>query len=249
MVIQKAGSSKCIFILLAVGVLPIVSSSLSAADVYVRPLVQYTWLPSSSRNAKSEHFGLPSFGGGVAPSGPSANGSDYVASSSAAGFGLAIGAAMGNEHRFEVGAEATTTEFNGTYTLTPNHSYTTTGELVPAGPPMPGQPCSFAVTTVVATVRRWFGLSTDQVRPYVGIALGLTDVNFRPRDRAPNVVYYDQSGDTSITYGLGMGVRVKISHHFAVEANYRFLNAGGVFAHADFYSPAHVFSLAIDGRF
>jgi len=114
---------------------------------------------------------------------------------------------------------------------------------------MPGQPCSFAVTTVVATVRRWFGLSTDQVRPYVGIALGLTDVNFRPRDRAPNVVYYDQSGDTSITYGLGMGVRVKISHHFAVEANYRFLNAGGVFAHADFYSPAHVFSLAIDGRF
>jgi len=48
---------------------------------------------------------------------------------------------------------------------------------------------------------------------------------------------------------LGMGVRVKISHHFAVEANYRFLNAGGVFAHADFYSPAHVFSPAIDGRF
>jgi opacity protein-like surface antigen len=249
MAIRKAGSSKWILILLAVGVLPLVSSSLAAAEIYVRPLVQYTWLPTSSRNAKNNPLGLFSFGGGVASSGPSANGSDYVASSSAAGFGLAIGAAMGNEHRFEVGAEATTTEFNGTYTLTPNHSYTTTGELVPAGPPMPGQPCSFAVTTVVATFRRWFGLSTDQVRPYVGIALGLTEVNFHPGARASNVDYYDEAGDTNITYGLGMGVRVKISRHFAVEASYRFLDAGGVFTHADFYSPAHVFSLAIDGRF
>jgi len=249
MITPKSGRSRRLFIALTLGLLPLAGSSLFAGEVYVRPLVQYTWLPSSSRNAKSDRIGLPSFGGGVASSGPSANGSDYVASSSAAGFGLAVGAAMGKEHRFEVGAEASTSEFNGTYTLTPNHSYTSTGVLVPAGPTMPGLSCRFAVTTVVATFRRWFGLSADQVRPYVGIVLGLTEVDFHPGARDPNVTYYDKVGDTNITYGLGMGVRYKIGRHFALEANYRFLNAGGVFWRDDFYSPAHVFSLALDGRF
>ena len=252
MVTYKAGSPRRITIVLALVLLPVLSTSLSAAEIYIRPLVQYTWLPTSSRNAKSDPLNFPSFGGGVASPVPpvsTAKGSEYISEGSAAGFGIAVGAAVGREQRYEVGAEGTRTEFDGTYTLTPLRSYSTTGEVVAALPPRGGQPCHFEVRSVVATFRRWFGLSADQVRPYVGVVLGFTDIKFHPGGRDPNVIYYDDAGDTNISYGLGLGVRYKFSGHFAVEANYRFLDAGGLFTHADFYSPAHIVSVAIDGRF
>jgi opacity protein-like surface antigen len=101
----------------------------------------------------------------------------------------------------------------------------------------------------VATFRRWFGCSADELRPFLGAVIGFSEVMFYPGARDPNVNYYDYANDSSITYGLGGGVRYRVGRYINIEASYRFVEGGGVFSHTHFYSPAHLFSFGVEGRF
>jgi opacity protein-like surface antigen len=243
MVFNKAVGSRCVFLILALALQPIISTCLSAAELYVRPLVQYTWLPTSSRKADTAPF----YAGDHIPA--AAAGVNNVVSSDSIGAGLAVGAAFGREQRFEVGAEVAETKFNGTYTLIPYGTYTSSGTYVPAGPPIAGQPFRLRVTSAVATFRRWFGRSTDELRPFLGAVVGFSEVTYYPGARDPSVMYFDTVGDSSIIYGLGGGVRYRVGRNINIEASYRFVEGGGVFSHNKFYSPAHIFSFGVEGRF
>ena len=250
MIIPKAKAIPRFIVVSALVILSTLCSNVAHArgEFYIRPLAQYTYVPASSRNADSDK--TYNYGGGVAFSN-SVIGTNYTLPTGTLGAGVSIGSAFGREHHFEVGAEVTQTKSTGTYFATPViRSFN--GSTVVYTPTGPGQvkPCDFKVTSVVATYRQFFGLQADQIRPYLGCILGLTDLSTFEGNEPPATTYVDYKADgIYLTAGLGAGVSIRLWRKASIEAGYRLLSSRDLSHSSDFYRFAHTLNIALQQRF
>jgi hypothetical protein len=219
------------------------------AEIYARPVAQYTWLPVSGRNVDVH----PVWSYGVYST-PMAIISNYTLSNGGLGVGLAVGAVLGKNRQFEVGAEATLTRYNCTYTITPlpyyKNAFSENPTLVEPGPVSVGR-CTAVVRTVLTNFRRYLGNTEDQVRPYLGCFFGTLDANFSGKNLpSGSLYYYDRvNKGYNLATGLSGGAIIKLGQETYAEAGYRFLCSSEIGSHKGLYRNAHMINLALSQRF
>lgn len=228
--------------------LAIIPECIARPEFYVRPLAQYTNLPSSSRKTDLKHSEVL-----IANPGDRISSRDYTVTEDSFNAGISIGIILGQERSLEIGVEAAKAKYSGRY-LTPEYSgnyYSSS-----SSPPIPvyraasTQTCSFSVQTVLASFRRNFGKKTDMVRPYVSVAVGTINYDVTETERPSGFRDTPINGtNDSAIWGLGGGVNIKLGKHADIEVSYRLLSTRGtLFNNDDFYGTAHVLSLGLGVR-
>lgn len=243
MIPRKTITPPRLFVVFTLAILPVLS--FGRAEPFVRPVAQYTWLPTSARDASRSHITT----GGATPMGPLARIDSYTTESNGFGGGLAVGVAVGADNQFEIGVEGTLTRYDGTYKTTPLPYYEIVGSqaVLREGGPASLHSCTVTVRTVLSTFRQYFGKKPAKVRPYWALCLGTLDVEFDGVELPKGSYNYDYRGDDlHLATGLGGGVLIRLGRKTYFEAGYRFLYATG---ENGLYRNAHTLNLALNQRF
>jgi opacity protein-like surface antigen len=168
---------------------------------------------------------------------------EYADTSPAVGGGLALGAAFGGHHGFEVGAEVTTIRYGGFYNEpTAYQSWPVPLSLTPIA--WKRVPATYDVTPILATFRYSFVTQNEKLRPFLGVAAGLNLVKIS----TPNL----SDDGFSFTAGLGGGVSYRLGRGTMVEISYRYVtsdDAGDFAGTYHFEYIAHTVAIALDQRF
>jgi len=200
--------------ILAVVLLFAASGQVARAGFYFRPLVQFSQLAG-----------------------------EYSDTSMAMGGGLALGAAFGRHHNFEVGAEVTRTRYNSYYNEpTAYRTWPVPLSLTPIA--WQRVPATYTVTPLLATFRYSFGTQNEKVRPFLGVAGGFNFVKISTATLSTHGL--------SFTAGLGGGVSYRLGLRTIVEISYRYVtsdDAGDWYGTYHFEYKAHTATIAIDQRF
>ncbi len=231
-------------IVLAITLLAPASAAHARPEYFVRPVAQYTWLPSNGTKSSLKHYESPTY--------PGVYSRNYKASSDSFSGGITAGIRLGQERCNEIGVEWTTARFDGKYT-TPDYSGSDQPSL--SSPPVPyyiassTRKCSFSVKTVLFSYRRYFGLRADWVRPYLGVVAGALDYEVTVSD-IPSGFKKTRPYNVSNVYaalGLGGGVDIRLGKYGSINAGYRFMHGEPEpFDSDSFYRSAHVFNLGLD---
>ncbi|MFT3781445.1 MAG: hypothetical protein QM790_05455 [Nibricoccus sp.] len=233
------------FFLRRVVVLAVLSCSIGACDLfanrpyfYVRPIAQYTRLPSSSRASFFYHSGSTVSSAGVI----SYDTTRFSASSDGLGGGLSVGFVWGQNQSFEMGAEGTITRFTGSYIITQNNPYssaTYSGNM--------------KVENVLASFRHYFGKKEAKLRPYYGAVLGNTDVSFSKPAGTPATSFSTALEGNRLTGGLGLGLVYKVAEATQIEAGYRIMQSERITfmgsSNSSLYEKSHTFSFSLRQHF
>lgn len=185
----------------------------AAAAFYLRPAVQVSSLTDSSVDAD---IGI--------------------------GGGLALGAAMGRQQSFDVGAEITATRYKGDF----NEPTAMVGPN-PVG--WTKVPATIRVDSCLATFRYSFTTKNERVRPFLGAAVGFSLVDISK----PSI----GAQGTCWTASLGGGVSYRLSRLTCIDFGYRYVFSDSVadvilegsYHNNKFRPNAHVFTVALDQRF
>lgn len=237
----------CRIVLLALALLAITHDSFARPEFYVRPIAQYTWLPTAYRKSSAKHneiFDAYAGSGSVASR-------NYTASSDSLGGGLSTGIILGKERSAEIGVEAAITRFDGSYT-TPEFNYYPGPPPTTAYKPATTQKCSFSVRTILASFRWNYGKNANVVRPFLGLAIGSIEYEITETERPPgfkNTPPFDGSMG-NIALAAGGGVNFRLGRHADIEVGYRLLHSTfSLFNDDRFYQFAHVLQLKLGARF
>ena len=168
---------------------------------------------------------------------------EYSDTNIAVGGGLALGAAFGRDHRFEVGAEVTNTRYNSYYNEpTAYQSWPVPLSLTPIA--WTRVPATYNVTPILVTFRYSFATQNENVRPFLGVAAGLNLVKISKSNLSDD--------GFSFTAGLGGGVSYRLGRMTMIEISYRYVtsdDAGDWYGMYHFKYNAHTVSIALDQRF
>ncbi|MFT3866984.1 MAG: outer membrane beta-barrel protein [Nibricoccus sp.] len=194
---------RLLFILTAT-LLALTSNANARPILYARPIGQWTWVPADERVSSQINTGVIN--------GRTQTVRNYTLSSNALGAGLSAGLVLGKNDSMEIGIEASFSQFNGTYMVTDlMASNTATGSTYS---------CTYKVTNVLAAFRHYLGRKESKFRPYYGLTLGETRLQY------PNLFsthsQSDDSDQRSVTSGLGVGMTYKVTERIQLEAGYRY---------------------------
>lgn len=187
----------------------------SEAAFYVRPALQFSSLTDSHTDAD---IGI--------------------------GGGIAVGAAMGRQQNFDVGAEYTSTRYKGTFE-SQTYNY-------PSGWARQVAPVRCTTDTILGTFRYVFGAKDKNFRPFLGLAGGFSSVHIT----APSANAQASTG-TCWTAAVGGGVTYRVGRLTCIDFGYRYIFSDAIVPFGILYPNfsykfrynAHAITIALDQRF
>jgi len=208
-------------------------------DFFARPVVQYTWLPKEYRKSDTYYEGRVS--GTI---GPAYTASHFASASGGFGGGLSAGIVWGKNNSFEFGGDATITRFTGSYLIT---------QTAPVYTDSTTHPCTFKVSSLLASFRHFLREKDAKIRPYYGFVLGGSRIDVTSPVNPPSGGGYSYHNleTENLTTGFGFGMVYQLGHGTQLEAGYRVMGSWQIsFSHSSpFYNESHTLSFALRQHF
>jgi hypothetical protein len=208
-------------------------------DFFARPVVQYTWLPSEYRKSYTYYDGRVS-----GTTGPAYSANSFASSSSGFGGGLSAGIIWGKNNSFEFGGEGTITRFTGSYVIT---------QTAPVNTGSTTHPCTFKVSSLLASFRHFLREKDAKIRPYYGVVLGESwiDVTSPANPPSGGAYSYSTKETENLSAGVGLGVVYQFGHGTQLEVGYRLMGSWQISfsSSSHFYNESHTLNFALRQHF